>query len=344
MLALAGILLVLASGQAGSAPVPPAAALAPGAATGAPSATQPNGAATEDDAAPSPVSVVATPSTTEVSVGELFTIELKATGPAGTTYTFAGEASAEQLELRTPAPAKDAPAPEPGTHRYEAQVFALGELQLPGIPVRYKLTDGAEGQATSGPIALKVVSLLPKEEAEQKLADIRGPASVGIGRAFWVALAVFVIVLGALAYYLLRRRRKTESPAAARAPEVAPDVEALAAIDALARDALPTRGELRLFYIRLSTILKRYLERRLGAPVLEMTSAETLAFLRAHAHGSELLPVVREVAEAADRVKFAKGHGVVAEAERHLASVRALVPALEARLAPRPAEPEGRAA
>jgi predicted secreted protein len=313
MLSLAGILLVLASGQGA-------------------------------DAAASPVSVVATASKAEVSVGEAFTIELKATGPAGTAYTFAGEASAEQLELRTPPPVKEAKAPEPGTHRYEAQVFALGELQVPGIPVRYRLADGSEGEAASGPIALKVVSLLPKDESEQTLADIRGPASVGVGRAFWVALAAVVLALGALAYYLLRRRRKAEGPAEARVPEVAPDVEALGAIDALARDGLPARGELRLFYIRLSTILKRYLERRLGAPVLEMTSAETLAFLRAHAHGPSLLPVVRDVAEAADRIKFAKGHGASAEAERHLAAVRALVPALEARLAPKPAEAEGKAA
>jgi len=318
-LSLAGLVFVLAVGQAGPA-------------------TQPSAAA-------SPVSVVATPSKSEVSVGETFTIELKATGPAGTTFSFAGEATAEQLELRTSQPAKDAAPPEPGTHRYEAQVFALGELQVPGIPVRYRLADGSEGEAASGPLALKVVSLLPKEEAEQKLADIRGPASVEIGRAFWVALAALVILLAALVYFLLRRRRQKEAPAALRVPELAPDVEALAAIEALAREGLPARGELRLFYIRLSTILKRYLERRLGAPVLEMTSSETLGFLRGHAHGSEHLPVVRDVAEAADRIKFAKGQGLLAEADRHLASVRALVPALEAKLAPKPvAEAEGKAA
>jgi hypothetical protein len=296
-------------------------------------------------ASPSPVSVVAAASKGDVSVGEVFTIELKATGPAGTTFTFAGEALAEQLELRTPPAPKDAPPAEPGTHRYEAQVFALGELQVPGIPVRYRLADGTEGEAQSVPFELNVVSLLPKEEAEQKLADIRGPAPVGIGRAFWVALAALALLLVALVYYLVRRRRKTDAPVAPRVPELAPDVEALAAIEALAREGLPARGELRHFYIRLSTILKRYLERRLGAPVLEMTSSETLAFLRAHAHGSEHLPVVRDVAEAADRVKFAKGQGLVAEADRHLASVRALVPALEARLAPKPAaEAEGKAA
>ncbi len=76
-----------------------------------------------------------------------------------------------------------------------------------------------------------------------------------------------------------------------------------------------------------------------------MTSAETLAFLRGHPHGGGLLPVVRDLAEAADRVKFAKAEGLVPEAERHLASVKALVPALEEKLRPAPpAETEGKAA
>jgi hypothetical protein len=281
----------------------------------------------------------------EVTVGETFTIELKATGPPGTEYTFAGEATADELELRTAPAPPGAPVPEPGTHRYEAALFALGELQLPPIPVRYRLTDGSSGEAASSPIPLRVVSLLPKDEAEQKLADIRGPAGVGIGRAFWVALVGALLLAAALVILLLRRRRAAAMPATAPVPEIAPDLEALAALEALARDGLPGRGELRAFYIRLSAITKRYLERRLGAAVLEMTSAETLAFLRGHPHGGELLPVVRDLAEAADRVKFAKGQGLVPEAERHLASVRALVPALEAKLRPAPpAEADGRAA
>ena len=295
-----------------------------------------------------PVSVTATASKTEVTVGEAFTVALKATGPAGTTFTFPGEAATDSFELRTPPVAEKGPAPaaEPGTHRYEAAVFALGEATLPPIPVRYRLPDVTEGEASTGPVVVKVVSLLPKNPQEQKLADIRGPQSVGIGRPFWVALGVALVLAAALVTWLVRRRRKIEAPRAVPMPEVPADVEALRALDALAASGLGSRGEYRSFYIRLTEVAKRYLERRLGAPVLEMTTAETIAFLRGHAHGGDLLPVVRDLAEAADRIKFAKGQGLAQEAERHLAAVRALVPALEARLRPAAAErtTEGKAA
>jgi hypothetical protein len=294
-----------------------------------------------------PVAVLATASKAEVTIGEGFTIDLKATGPAGTTYAFAGEATSDALELRTPpAGSGSAPPPEPGTHRYEAAVFALGELEIPPIPVRYRLPDGTEGEASSGPIALKVVSLLPRDPQQQKLADVRGPLPVGVGRVFWLALVIAVVLVAALAVWLVRRREKAEAPRTVAAPEQPPDAEALGALSALAASGLLSRGEFRPFYIRLTEVAKRYLERRLEAPVLEMTTAETLAFLRAHVHGGELLPVVRDLAEAADRIKFAKGQGLAQEAERHLAVVRALVPALEARLRPvvTDAAAEGKAA
>jgi hypothetical protein len=295
----------------------------------------------ETHATPPPVSVRATASKTEVTVGEPFTIDLEALGPAGTSYTFAAEAADETFELRTPEgpPADAATAREPGRHRYTAAVFALGEAQVPPIPVRYRLPDGTAGEAVAGPIEVKVVSLLPKEAQQQKLAEIRGPAPVGIGRAFWVALAGALALVATLAVRLLRRRRGPGSRVEKRIPELPPDVEALGALEALAASGLVGRAEYRAFYIRLTAIAKRYLERRLGAPVVEMTSAETVAFLRGHPHGGELLPAARDLVLAADRIKFARGEGLAAEAKRHVAAVRALVPALEARLGPAAAPP-----
>ena len=160
-----------------------------------------------------------------------------------------------------------------------------------------------------------------------------------------IAAALAVVLVAALVAGLVRRRRRAEVPATVAVPELPADAEALQSLAALAGSGLLARGEYRPFYIRLTVVAKRYLERRLGAPVLEMTTAETLAFLRGHRHAGDLLGVVRDLAEAADRIKFAKGQGLAEEAERHLAAVRELVPALEAKLRPAPsAGTEGKAA
>jgi hypothetical protein len=292
---------------------------------------------------PAPVTVTASASRDEVTVGETFTIDLKAAGPPGTTYRFAAGASEDEIELRTPETAEGAPPPEPGTHRYEAEVFALGEVEIPPIPVRYRLPDGTEGEAKTEPIALNVASLLPRNPDEQKLSDIRGPRAVGIGAAFWVALIVALLVAAGVVAWVVRRRRRTTAPEEIPVPATPPDVEALAALGDLERSGLLEARAFREFYIRLTVIAKRYLERRLGAPVLEMTTAETVALLREHADGGELLPVIRELAQAADQIKFARGQGLVEAAQRHLAAVRSMVPTLEARLRPETPE-EGKAA
>jgi hypothetical protein len=329
---LIAALTIAAAGVAGSA--------APQTVAPAPPATAPTSVPTPEG----PVRVTVTPSRSDVTVGETFTLELKATGPEGTTYTFRGEASSDALEMRTLPPAKEgAPPGAPGTHRYEAAVFTLGRAEIPPVPVRYRLPDGTTGEAASAPVTLKVVSLLPKGE-EPKLADVRPPVPVGIGRAFWIALAIALALVAALVAWSWRRRRRRIEPTAAPAPPLPPDVEALRALDALQAQGLPARGEHRAFYIALTAVAKRYLERRLNAPILEMTTAETLAFLRGHPQADGLHPAVRDVAEAADRIKFARGEGLVAEAARHMAAVRALVHALEARMASPPEASEGKAA
>ena len=70
-------------------------------------------------------------------------------------------------------------------------------------------------------------------------------------------------------------------------------------------------------------------------PVLEMTSAEMASFLRDHPAASSFATSVRDLAGAADRVKFARGAGLEAEARRHLESARALVRGIEDKLRPK---------
>jgi hypothetical protein len=276
----------------------------------------------------------ATAAKTEVTVGETFVVEVTAAGPAGTLFSFPAEAGNDRLELWT-APA--AGPPNPSQHRYQALVLTLGEAEVPGITVKYRLPTGSEGETLTAPIPLHVVSLLAKDPREQKLAEIRGPLSLSIGAAFWTALALVLVALAGSMAWLWSRRRRRERPARA-APPLAPDQEALRSLESLAASGLLARGDHRAFYIALTTVAKRYLERRLEAPVLEMTSAEMLAFLRQGPWEADLLPALKDLSRAADQIKFARGRGLPAEGERHLAAIRTLVMGLEERLRPKPAE------
>jgi hypothetical protein len=279
-----------------------------------------------------------TVSKTEIGVGETFTVELKAFGPAGTTWNFPAEAGNDEVELRTPAVAAGA-TPEalpPGTHRYQAAVFALGEPEVPPITVLYRLADGTAGRTDTAPVKLRIVSVLPKDPSQQQLADIRPPMALSLGLPFWIALGLLVLLVGGLVSWWVRRRRRKAAVPAPAIPETPADEEARAALDALVASGLAARGEYRPYYIALTEIAKRYLERRLEAPVLEMTSSETVAFLREHKQLHDLAFATRDLTNAADQVKFARGASAAEEAERHLAMVRQLVDTVETRLRPAP--------
>lgn len=263
-------------------------------------------------------------------MGQRFTVTVEATGPAGTVWTFPMKAGDENVELQ-PAPT---PAAGQGAFAYEAAAFAVGDVAVPAVAVKYRLPDGTEGEAKSEPIPLHIVSLLPKDEAERKLADIRGPVKLPLGAFFWGGLTLLALVIAGAVVLLRRRRRGAAAPAAAAVPEVAPDVEALAALDALAGSAELAAEDLKPFYVALAEVAKRYLERRLGAPILEMTSAEAVAHLRDSVPARDLASPLRDLMGAADQVKFARGHGERPTAERHMQAVRAMVTALEARLHP----------
>lgn len=282
-------------------------------------------------------SAVATPSKSEVGVGEVFSVEVKGSGPAGTTWSFPAEAGTDTVELRTPPsePGKDAAASRaaPDAHLYLAAAFALGDVELPAITVPYRLPDGTSGAASTAPVKLRIVSILPKDPAQQQLVDIREPQPLAFGAAFWLAVAALVLLAsGGIAWWWRRRRPPAAAPAVVPAPS--PDAEAREALDRLAASGLLARGEYRSYYIALAEVAKRYLERRLGAPILEMTSTETVAFLRDQPHGQGLAGPMRDLAGAADQVKFARGSALREEAERHLSVARQMIDALEARLRP----------
>ncbi len=282
----------------------------------------------------SPCTASAKASKVEVMAGEVFTVEVDAQGPAGAQFTFPREAGDEQVELWS-----GRALARSGQWRYEAMALAVGEAQVPPVQVSCRLLDGSRLEAKTAPVALRLISVLPKDAREQKLADVRPPVAVAVGAPFWIALGLLLCVLGGLMAWLWRRRRKPAAPHPV--PEVSPSEEARAALGRLSGAGLLAGRDFRAFYICLIEIVKRYLERRLQAPVLDMTTTETVAFLRQHPQAESVAVTTRELLAAGDQIKFARGDGLSVEAERHLRAVGTMVDALEAKLAPVGKEVEG---
>jgi hypothetical protein len=272
------------------------------------------------------VTVTLTPTKTEVTVGERFSVEVTAQGPAGTEFVFPGAVEEEKIELHPVASAH----PRPDAHTYEGSVYSLSDVAIPALTVSYRLPDGTRGQAHTESVPLKVHSLLSRDPKEQHIEDIRPPVTVSVGRAFWIALALSLLALFAIAYFGWRRFGRPRPVVVPAAPPAPPDVLARAALGRLAQSGLIEREEFRAFYIALTEIAKRYLEAQLEAPILEMTTAETVAFLRTDPRRTVLADVMRDVTGAADRIKFARGQGARELAGSHLAAVGQLIDAIEA--------------
>jgi len=117
-----------------------------------------------------------------------------------------------------------------------------------------------------------------------------------------------------------------------RIPLRPPEDIAREALDELAASGLAASGEVKAFYIRLSDILRRYIEGRFGIPAMDRTTAELLPEIRRHPELGRMAPEVRAFLDDCDLVKFAKYVPVAEDLSADLARARRVVDETATRL------------
>ena len=192
---------------------------------------------------------------------------------------------------------------------YLISTFDTGDFVIPPVMIQYRTPpDTVWHELRSQPIKIHVASLNPDQAGD--IRDIKPPLSIPFDwmRVVRVALLVLVaLVAAAFGFYFVRKRRRGEAlfPARQKPPRPAHEV-ALEELDQLFHSDLLERGEIKLFHIRISEIIRRYIEGRFGVPALDMTSAEILASLRDGVLDDEERETLRAFLEGCDLVKFAK--------------------------------------
>ncbi len=170
-------------------------------------------------------------------------------------------------------------------------------------------------------VAFDVAEPTLPDDAE--ISDIKGLAKARPALWPWLLLAA----LAAAAWYARRewlRRRKPEGPAAPAEPVLPLEFRVERDLAALEASGLWEKGEHAAYYLRLTEILRAYLEERWGVPATAMTSGEVTRLMRDRA-SLDLAATTRELLERSDLVKFARQKASPTDGPRDLAKVRDLV-------------------
>lgn len=181
---------------------------------------------------------------------------------------------------------------------YVLQPFLPGDYEIPPLTV---VRNGADEIATE-PVTVAVESVIEDAETAE-LRDIADPIDVPVPWWWWVVGALLLLAVLAGAAWWLRRRRLRQLE-----PRIVPPHEAaLNALDALLAEDLLASGDFKSFYMRLSDIVRRYIEDRFGLQAPERTTEEFLAELTDSPEiRGDHQRLLRRFLQEADMVKFAK--------------------------------------
>ena len=187
--------------------------------------------------------------------------------------------------------------------------YETGTLELPAVAVRFSGPEG-ESVVRSEPVTITIRSVLPPDEEDPDLADLKKPASIAPDyRALRTSLLILgtLLILSAVAWWL--HKRYAHKLAAVPPPDpfhrLPPHVWVYRELQRLLDRRLAEKGHVDQFFSELSHILKRYLGGRFRVELMECTTSEVPPALQEAGAPGLAGYAIRELLEQCDRVKFA---------------------------------------
>ena len=178
-------------------------------------------------------------------------------------------------------------------------------------------------------ITIKVISLLPEDMKDLKLHDILPPLPYPRSYMIWIygSVGIFLIVIlaGGYIYYRRRLSNRVTTETRLKAHEIAYNE-----LRELVDENLIDSGDIKQFYLRLSAIVRRYIENRFGLRAPEQTTEEFLTGLEnADEFPSEYKPLLRDFLRHCDLVKFARFEPGAEDIQKSFDSCKAFIKGTE---------------
>jgi BatD DUF11 like domain len=266
----------------------------------------------------------------EITVADQLELSLEASAPENIKLKFpAYSASLGDFTLKE---TRDLPAVMTGTgenlqirHRitYILEPYLSGTYTIPAMTITYSENDTASvvSELETEKIEIQVKSLLDQDTGQAVIKDIKPPLLLppnNLRLALLIGLILLLVTLAFCGFYFWNKRnRKKESLEI----ELGPEEIARQELDRLLAENLLRKGEIKLFHLRISDILRRYIENRFGLQAPERTTEEFLVELsRAETTTKVLLKshkaLLTDFLTQCDLVKFAQHEPSITECEK----------------------------
>lgn len=190
---------------------------------------------------------------------------------------------------------------------YILTAFDSGFVVIPSLTLLYKKEGVSELSGIRSDSIIISVASVPVDTT-QEFKDIKNIKDVPFSIWEYIPYIVGVLLLSGFAYlvfYLIKKRkRKEESKPQLKIP---PHIWAFEELKRLDSDKLWQQGRVKDFHIRLTDILRTYIERRMNIPALEMVSSEIIqAISNQNDVSADLVKKAKNLFDISDMVKFAK--------------------------------------
>jgi hypothetical protein len=196
---------------------------------------------------------------------------------------------------------------------YILEPYLSGTYTIPAMTVTFSDKKNAEDviRLVTREFEVPVLSLLAPDTDQVAIKDIKPPYALPPDREKIFLLAGLMVLLAAVVIYGYYFRIKKSSPQKSPETRLKPEEIARRELDRLLAEDLLAKGEIKLFHLRISDILRHYIENRFGLKAPERTTEEFLLELsQAESTANVLLSIhknlLADFLSQCDLVKFAK--------------------------------------
>ncbi|MCJ7508867.1 MAG: BatD family protein [candidate division Zixibacteria bacterium] len=189
---------------------------------------------------------------------------------------------------------------------YVITIFELGSFVIPPAKIKYIDTENQVKEATSDSIAIKVSSIGMPQDAKD-IKGLKPPFVIKEKSRWYLYLIPALVALAILGWLYLRWRGKGIGlPLSPPEPEKPAWEIALTELRKLKDSDYIQKNQIKKYYIILSEIMRKYLEKRFNIFAMDRTTLEIKSEMRRVKADKQVIQRAVDLLSDCDLVKFAK--------------------------------------